>query len=58
LTLLPRGPRFDNLAIFKLRHYPEAAARRDAQIAFVRANYTWSGRAKEWDGWLSELAER
>jgi glycosyltransferase involved in cell wall biosynthesis len=36
----------------------EAAARRDAQIAFVRANYTWSGRAKEWDGWLSELIKR
>ena len=33
----------------------EAAARREAQIAYVRKNYTWGARALEWQSWLFEL---
>jgi glycosyltransferase involved in cell wall biosynthesis len=46
-------------ALREMQAKPEqAAARRNAQIDFVRANYTWEQRAKEWDGWLSELIKR
>lgn len=33
----------------------EAAARREAQIAYVRQNYTWAARALEWQRWLFDL---
>ena len=33
----------------------EAAARREAQIAFMRKNYTWPARALEWQSWLLDL---
>ena len=33
-----------------------AAARRAAQIAYVRENYLWANRAREWVHWLSQLA--
>jgi glycosyltransferase involved in cell wall biosynthesis len=33
-----------------------AAARRAAQIAYVRENYVWAHRAREWESWLSQLA--
>ena len=33
----------------------EAATRREAQIAYVRQNYTWSARALEWQSWLFDL---
>jgi len=33
-----------------------AAARRTAQIAYVRENYLWASRAREWEHWLSQLA--
>jgi glycosyltransferase involved in cell wall biosynthesis len=33
-----------------------AAARRSAQIAYVRQNYLWSQRALEWESWLGELS--
>jgi glycosyltransferase involved in cell wall biosynthesis len=32
-----------------------AAARREAQIAYVRQNYTWPARALEWQSWLFDL---
>jgi glycosyltransferase involved in cell wall biosynthesis len=32
-----------------------ASARRDAQIAFVRDNFSWSLRAREWSSWLAAL---
>lgn len=35
-----------------------AAARRDAQIAYVRQNYRWPNRGREWESWLTELAAR
>jgi glycosyltransferase involved in cell wall biosynthesis len=37
------------------RNTDEAARRRDAQIEFVRKNYTWPTRALEWQSWLFEL---
>jgi glycosyltransferase involved in cell wall biosynthesis len=33
----------------------EAATKREAQIAYVRKNYTWPLRAIEWQNWLFEL---
>ena len=39
-----------------LRRNPdEAAAHRQAQIAYVQKNYTWPQRALEWQSWLFEL---
>jgi glycosyltransferase involved in cell wall biosynthesis len=32
------------------------AARRDERIKFIRENYLWPGRAREWVDWLSQLA--
>jgi len=32
-----------------------AAARRAAQMAYVRENYLWTNRAREWEAWLSQL---
>ena len=41
------------------RENPSAAfAQREAQIAFVRANYAWPKRALEWEKWLTELVAR
>jgi glycosyltransferase involved in cell wall biosynthesis len=37
------------------RNPDEAARLREAQIEFVRKNYTWPGRALEWQSWLFEL---
>ena len=34
-----------------------AAARRDAQIAFVRQSYLWPLRAREWESWLSQMVQ-
>lgn len=33
-----------------------AAARRAVQVAYVRENYLWANRAREWESWLSQLA--
>jgi len=33
-----------------------ASARRDAQIAYVRNNYLWTKRAREWESWFREIA--
>jgi glycosyltransferase involved in cell wall biosynthesis len=33
-----------------------AAARRTAQMAYVRENYLWAKRAREWEQWLAQLA--
>lgn len=42
----------------ELSRDPAAAlARRDAQIAYIRVNYTWPARALEWQSWLTQLAE-
>jgi glycosyltransferase involved in cell wall biosynthesis len=39
------------------RRDPAAAlARHDAQIAYIRQNYTWPARALEWQSWLTEIA--
>jgi glycosyltransferase involved in cell wall biosynthesis len=35
-----------------------ASARRAAQIAFVRENYLWPARAREWENWLREITMR
>jgi glycosyltransferase involved in cell wall biosynthesis len=32
-----------------------ACAHRDAQIAYVRENFSWSRRAQEWSSWLAAL---
>jgi glycosyltransferase involved in cell wall biosynthesis len=32
-----------------------AAARRQAQIAYIRENYLWPRRAREWEQWLAQL---
>jgi glycosyltransferase involved in cell wall biosynthesis len=40
------------------RNPSNALARRERQIAFVRQNYTWPGRALEWQAWLLELVRR
>jgi glycosyltransferase involved in cell wall biosynthesis len=37
------------------RNPDEAAARREAQIAYVQKNYTWPQRALEWQSWLFEM---
>ena len=43
-------------ALGAIRSKPdEASSRRDAQIAYVRKNYTWPARALEWQNWLFEL---
>lgn len=43
-------------ALSECRENPVAAlAQREAQIAFVRANYAWPKRALEWEKLLSEL---
>jgi glycosyltransferase involved in cell wall biosynthesis len=34
----------------------EAAARRNEQMKFIRNNYLWPARAKEWSEWLLSLA--
>lgn len=36
----------------------QAAVRREERIKFIRDNYQWPLRAREWSGWLSELARR
>lgn len=38
------------------RNADEAAKRREAQMAYVRTNYTWSARAFEWQSWLAKIA--
>ncbi len=35
-----------------------ASVRRAAQIAFVRENYSWPLRAREWEAWLTQLVAR
>jgi glycosyltransferase involved in cell wall biosynthesis len=35
-----------------------AAARRDAEIAYIRDNCTWPRRAAEWEIWLQEIARQ
>jgi hypothetical protein len=35
-----------------------AAVRREEQIKFIRDNYQWPSRAREWSGWLSQLVGR
>jgi glycosyltransferase involved in cell wall biosynthesis len=43
-------------ALTDMEHNPdEAQLRRDAQIDFVRKNYSWALRALEWQSWLFEL---
>jgi len=37
------------------RNPDEAAARRAAQIEFVRTHYVWPPRAREWQDWLSAM---
>lgn len=32
-----------------------AAARREQRITFIRDNYLWAGRAREWEQWLTQL---
>jgi glycosyltransferase involved in cell wall biosynthesis len=61
--LLPLGDRYDflngytRMVVDGLRaardHPAEAAGRRNRQIEFARANYSWKGRAQEWVRWLS-----
>jgi glycosyltransferase involved in cell wall biosynthesis len=44
-------------ALQELRRDPDTAlARRNAQISYVRQNYTWPARALEWQSWLTEIA--
>src|SRR5215831_871732 len=53
---------FAAMAIEALRadeHNPESAlTRRERQIAFIRQNYTWPGRALEWQAWLSDVVRQ
>src|SRR6185437_9655344 len=43
-------------ALNDIRSKPaEAAARRQAEIAYVHENYTWPARAIEWQSWLFEM---
>jgi len=52
--------RFADMAIEALRDMQQnpasAAARRNERIKFIRDNYLWPARAKEWVAWLSQLA--
>jgi glycosyltransferase involved in cell wall biosynthesis len=46
-------------ALAECREKPDAAlTRRDAQVAFVRDNYSWPKRAIEWEAWLTDLVSR
>ena len=53
------GRKFADMAIATLlgmlRNPAEAAARRNAQIGYVKENYGWPARAREWESWLLEL---
>ncbi|MGH7487567.1 MAG: glycosyltransferase family 4 protein, partial [bacterium] len=43
----------------RMRENPTAAAlHRTNQLAFVRSEYLWPDRAREWAAWLSEIAGR
>jgi hypothetical protein len=43
-------------ALKEMRRESVAAAdRRAAQLAFIRQNYLWPGRAAEWQAWLAGL---
>lgn len=43
-------------ALNDIRSKPaEAAARRQAEIAYIHENYTWPARAIEWQSWLFEM---
>jgi glycosyltransferase involved in cell wall biosynthesis len=44
-------------ALRDMQANPSAAiARRNEQLSYIRANYLWPARAKEWERWLSQLA--
>jgi glycosyltransferase involved in cell wall biosynthesis len=44
-------------ALRDMRHNPAAsAARRDQRIKFIRDNYLWAARAREWEQWLTQIA--
>jgi glycosyltransferase involved in cell wall biosynthesis len=44
-------------ALCEMRAHPEAAASlRRQSIAYVRENYLWPARAKEWAAWISEIS--
>jgi glycosyltransferase involved in cell wall biosynthesis len=40
------------------RNPSRAAGRREERIKFIRDNYQWPSRAREWSVWLSQLAGR
>jgi glycosyltransferase involved in cell wall biosynthesis len=43
-------------ALTEAKNNPDAAAaRREAQMSYIRKNYSWPARAIEWQNWLSTL---
>lgn len=53
--------RFSDMAIEALRDMQKnpsfAVAQRNQRIKFIRENYLWAARAKEWAAWLSQLID-
>ena len=46
-------------ALIEMQQDPtRAAIRREERIEFIRDNYLWPSRAKEWSAWLSQLTGR
>ncbi len=54
MPLLNGGPQID-----QARDNPaDAAARRAAQMAFVRSNYVWDVRAQQWIALVQQMASK